>query len=63
MRCNENGLTLEQWREAATQGAKWDREAVAYYGSIRITLLALETAWEAGEDPTEWAAAFEKIAR
>ena len=63
MRCNENGLTLEQWHAAATMGGHWEPEAVMYHGTMERTLRAFERAWEAGEDPTEYCAAFEKMSR
>lgn len=60
---NEYGLTLEEWRAAATMGGHWDPEAVMFYGSIEAALRAFERHWEAGEDPTDWPAAFQKMSR
>lgn len=60
-RTNEYGLTLDEWRDAATMGGKWDPEAVMFHGTIERTLSAFARAWEDGEDPTDWPAAFQRM--
>ena len=50
---NGNGLTFDQWYAAATYGVARGRRPDKNDA-------ALLRAWEAGEDPTEWAAELAK---
>lgn len=51
---NPEGLTSEEWINAATYGVQ---------GDLGVTRRRLLKAWREGEDPTEWCAYFQNKQR
>jgi len=54
---NNEGLTWDEWIAAAHLGGQWDTLNNKPLGYTDAELTKLRAAWEAVEDPTEYAAA------